>query len=142
MREPVPPRPTAPPLGNDGTLTGGANFAAGHSGTGVAFDGLTGRVALLADLSPHLGGDSTVAFWINTTQAGNDDVFLAPGLIGIDAAGTANDVFWGWLDGDGHIGIQAGDSSRRDEREPHQRRAMALHNDDAECDFRSSEGLR
>ena len=74
----------------------------------MAFDGLTGRVALDTDLSPHLGGDSTVAFWINTTQAGNDNVFLAPGVIGIDAAGTANDIFWGWLDGDGHIGVQAG----------------------------------
>jgi hypothetical protein len=96
--------------GNDGTLTGGASFVAGHSGTGVAFDGLTGRVALSADLSADLGGDSTVAFWINTTQAGNDDVFLAPGVIGIDAAGIENDIFWGWLTSAGHIGVQAGDT--------------------------------
>ena len=59
-------------------------------------------------MSPWLGGSGTVAFWLNTSQAGNDNVLAAPGILGVDATGSANDIFWGWLDATGHIGVQAG----------------------------------
>src|SRR5439155_12892631 len=51
---------------NNGTLAGGVRWAAGHAGSGLAFDGLTGRVELLTDLSPWLGASGTVAFWART----------------------------------------------------------------------------
>jgi hypothetical protein len=50
-----------------------------------------------------------VAFWLKTTQTGNDTMWLAPGVLGAESAGDGNDVFWGWLDAAGRIGVQAGD---------------------------------
>ena len=33
---------------------------------------------------------------------------MAPGVLGVESAGDGNDVFWGWLDATGRIGVQAG----------------------------------
>ena len=96
---------------NNGTLVGGATFAAGHTGSGLSFNGSTGRVELASDLSPTLGGTGTVAFWIMTTQIGNNTMWQAPGVLGVESAGDGNDVFWGWLDATGRIGVQAGNTA-------------------------------
>ena len=47
--------------GNDGTLTGGASFVAGHTASGLTFDGLAGHVALATNVSPWLGGRASGA---------------------------------------------------------------------------------
>ena len=99
------------PSSNNATLIGGATFAAGHSGSGVSFDGLTGRAELSSDISPTLGGFGTVAFWMMSTQTGNNTMWQAPGILGVESAGDGNDVFWGWLDATGRIGIQAGNTA-------------------------------
>jgi hypothetical protein len=95
---------------NNGTLVG-ATWTTGRTGSGLSFNGTSNRVDLASDLSAVLGGSGTVAFWINTTQTGNNTMWMAPGVLGVEAAGDGNDVFWGWLDATGRIGVQAGNTA-------------------------------
>lgn len=98
----------ASPSANNGTLVG-ATWTTGRSGSGLSFNGTSSRVDVASDLSQVLGGSGTIAFWIRTTQTGNNTMWQAPGVLGVEAAGDGNDVFWGWLDASGRIGVQAGD---------------------------------
>ena len=96
--------------GNGGTLTGGVTWTAGRTGAGTAlqFNGATGYVNLAQNAAQWLGGTATVAFWMRTTQTGNNTAGQAPGILGVESAGNGNDIFWGWLDASGRIGIKAG----------------------------------
>ena len=67
-------------------------------------------VQLTSDLSPILGGTSSLMAWINTTQTGNNTHYQAPAITGVEQSGAGNDINWGYLDGSGHIGIAVGDS--------------------------------
>lgn len=58
-----------------------------------------------------LKGTSSLSFWIRTTQTGNSDPFNSPGITGVEQAGGTDDIFWGWLDNSGHIGISVGTDS-------------------------------
>jgi MSHA biogenesis protein MshQ len=95
---------------NDGTLVG-ATWTTGHTGAGLSFNGTSARVDLANDLSPVLGATGTVAFWIRTTQTGNNTMWQAPGVLGVESAGDGNDIFWGWLDATGRIGVMAGNAA-------------------------------
>ena len=80
--------------GNDrDTNLNGGSWGPGQIAGGLQFDGndylSTGGV----DLSQWLGGTATMAFWINTTQVGNNTAWQAPGISGLEVAGGANDVF-------------------------------------------------
>jgi MSHA biogenesis protein MshQ len=100
--------------GNNGTLVGGVTWVAGRNaaaGTALSFNGSTGAVTLANSLAGVLGGTGTVAFWIRTTQVGNNTMWQAPGVLGVESAGNGNDVFWGWLDATGRIGIMAGNTA-------------------------------
>ncbi|MDZ7829076.1 MAG: LamG domain-containing protein [Halofilum sp. (in: g-proteobacteria)] len=55
------------------------------------------------DIAQRHGARST--FWIRTTQTGDDTGWQAPGVTGVEEAGGADDIFWGWIDGSGRIGI-------------------------------------
>jgi hypothetical protein len=98
---------------NAGTLTDGVTWTAGRSGAGTAlqFNGTTGFVNLAQNASQWLGVTGTVAFWLRTTQTGHNTAWHAPGILGVESAGNGNDIFWGWLDASGRIGIQAGNGS-------------------------------
>ena len=100
-----------------GTLRGGVTRVNGFTGRGLAFDGSTGRVLFGSDLNQWLGTTGSLSFRIRTTQTGNDSVALAPGLLG-SSAGDANDSYWGWLDGSGRIGVQAGDATGATSADP------------------------
>jgi len=54
---------------------------------------------------------ASLSFWIKTSQNGNNTAWRAPGVTGIEESGGTNDIFWGWLDAAGHIGIQKGDTA-------------------------------
>src|SRR5690606_4751505 len=97
--------------GNDrsGTSFNGANTDDGPP-VPIAGDPATCRYATcdgsndyfeVADLSDILGGTASLAFWIRTTQAGNDTGWEAPGVTGVEQGGGADDIFWGWLDAAG-----------------------------------------
>jgi len=94
--------------GNHGTLVGGVTWAPGRKpGTkALSFDGKTGYVKVPQDLNQWLGGTATVAFWINTTQVGDSEVWRSPTLLGVNLSGSARkDIFWAFLDNNGRIGL-------------------------------------
>lgn len=102
----------------DGTAVNGADTDGttpaipGEPGTcryGV-FDGNNDYVQV-PGLSNVLNGTASLAFWIKTTQRGDDTAWRAPGITGVEEAGGTDDIFWGWLDDDGHIGITVGNDN-------------------------------
>ena len=56
-----------------------------------------------------LSTTASLSFWVKTTQNGNDINYLAPGITGSEQNGGTDDIFWGWLDATGRIGISVGD---------------------------------
>lgn len=98
--------------GRDGTAQNGAQTDdatpaltgdPGTCGYGT-FDGGNDHVNV-AGLSGILNDTASLTFWIRTTQTGNDTAWQAPGVTGVEEAGGADDIFWGWIDGNGRIGI-------------------------------------
>jgi MSHA biogenesis protein MshQ len=55
-----------------------------------------------------LGGTATLSCWIKTTQTGANNSFDAPGVTGVEQGGGSNDIFWGFLDASGAIGLRPG----------------------------------
>jgi len=109
--------------GRDGTASNGAQTAgtnpaiAGDPGTcryGM-FDGADDYVQV-GNLSAILNGTASLGFWIRTTQTGNDTAWQAPGVTGVEESGGADDIFWGWIDAGGHIGISVGNDYATDQR--------------------------
>lgn len=98
--------------GINGTPAGGVfwNATGGIDGWGAfEFDGFDDFIAMPTNLTQWLNGTASLSVWLKTTQVGNDSVFIAPGITGVEQLGGANDVFWGWLSANGSLGIQAGD---------------------------------
>lgn len=95
---------------NDGTLTGEPKWEEGKLGKAVSLDGTKDCIALKKELSPILGKTASLSCWVKTKAAGNETFWQAPAIIGVEEAGGGNDIFWGWVDQDGKIGIQAGDA--------------------------------
>ncbi|MFQ3231742.1 MAG: MSHA biogenesis protein MshQ, partial [Reinekea sp.] len=56
---------------------------------------------------------STLSFWIKTANGytGNNTNYNAPAVTGIEISGSANDGFWGTIDGSGRIGVSKGDNT-------------------------------
>lgn len=71
------------------------------------FDGIDDYIDSPGNLST-LQGTASLSFWLRTTQVGHDISWLAPGVAGIEANLSTDDIFWGWLDSSGHIGISVG----------------------------------
>ena len=98
---------------NHGTLNNGVQRIVGTSGAqagnAVGFDGLNDYIGTTQDLATVLGGTATLVTWVRTSAIGDNTFWMAPGITGVEQAGFGNDVFWGWVDGSGRIGIQAGD---------------------------------
>ncbi len=101
---------------NHGTAVGGASTAGaspaipGDPGTCRygEFDGVNDYVNV-PGLSSYLNGTASLAFWIRTTQVGSDTAWVAPGVAGVELSGGTDDIFWGWLDASGRIGLSVGD---------------------------------
>ena len=74
-----------------------------------AFDGSDDYIQN-SDLYNYLKTTASLAFWIKTTQTGDDTGWRAPGITGVEQSGGGDDVFWGWIDSSGHIGISKGNS--------------------------------
>lgn len=62
----------------------------------------------VAGLSDTLNDTASLAFWIRTTQTGAADAWQSPGVAGVEEEGGTDDIFWGWLDDTGRIGISVG----------------------------------
>ncbi len=85
---------------NDGTAMNGLT----NTGSVGSFDGSDDYIELDSELST-LRSAGSLSVWIKTTQTGNNTMWDAPGITGIEEAGGGDDVFWGWIDATGHIGM-------------------------------------
>ena len=79
----------------------------GHICRAGDFDGVDDYIES-SDIFAILRDTASMSFWINTTQVGNDTGWMAPGVTGVEQAGGSDDIFWGWLDAAGRIGISVG----------------------------------
>lgn len=96
--------------GFHGTAISGATPVPAQVCNGVQLNGST-RYIQVNNLSNELDATASLAFWIKTTQVGNNTNYEAPGVTGVEQAGGGNDIFWGWLDASGRIGISVGDTA-------------------------------
>jgi len=93
---------------NDGSIQGATIGIGGTLDTSTYdFDGSDDYVSGATDIAA-LQGTASMSFWVNTTQRGEDTVYQAPGVTGVESNGDQDDVFWGWIDQDGHIGVTSG----------------------------------
>ncbi len=91
-----------------GTAQGGANtidntYQINRAGY---FDGVD-DVIVQDDLYTLLKATASLSFWIKTTQTGGSSPWTSPGVTGVEERGGVDDIFWGWLDTSGRIGISA-----------------------------------
>jgi Concanavalin A-like lectin/glucanases superfamily len=86
------------PTVTTGKFNNGRNFASSS----------TQFATSATDLSTILGGTATVAYWIKTTQVGNNTFWQTPGIMGIEEDGAGNDIFYGILNASGRILFQVG----------------------------------
>jgi MSHA biogenesis protein MshQ len=99
----------ASPTKNNGKMVGNAKWVDGKFGKALAFDG-SSCVQMEKDLCQWLGKTGSLSCWIQTKQQGNETFWQAPAITGIEEAGGGNDIFWGWINQDGKMGMQAGDA--------------------------------
>jgi hypothetical protein len=101
--------------GNLGTLMGGPAWVSPGAFPGspfaLSFDGTNAYVATMHDLAPVLGATASLACWIKTTHKGADNSFDAPGITGVEMNGGSDDIFWGFLDANGNLGLRPGGGS-------------------------------
>ena len=90
--------------------TNGSNYFGWDTITGTFTSTFESTVQVASDLSPTLGTTSSLLFWINTKQTGNDTHWKAPAVTGVEESANSNDINWGYLDSKGHIGVAVGDS--------------------------------
>ena len=83
-------------------------IAAGQVCRAGSFDGVDDYIES-NDVFALLQTTATLSFWIRTTQVGNDTGWLAPGIAGVEQSAGTDDIFWGWIDASGRIGVSVGD---------------------------------
>lgn len=94
---------------NTGTAKGGPTTVAGQICRGGDFDGANDYIQ--ASSLAALRGTASMSFWIKTTQTGRSNTWESPGIAGVEQAGGTDDIFWGWLDSNGRIGISVGNDN-------------------------------
>lgn len=119
----LPKQPKSQPQGNYGIAIDGRNrvwVGGWHSDLVAArWDPATNTWAAIPrdqvvdpGLDQWLGASGTLSAFIKTNQTGNNEPWSAPGITGVEEAGGPNDIFWGYITGNGKIGIAAGDGDR------------------------------
>ncbi|MDP3744555.1 MAG: LamG-like jellyroll fold domain-containing protein [Methylotenera sp.] len=94
---------------NNGTATNGTLTTSSTGiGQGICrlgvFDG-TNDYINIPTIYNQLKGTFSFSAWLNTTQVGNNVDWQAPGITGVEQNGGQNDIFIGWLDASGRIGL-------------------------------------
>lgn len=97
--------------GRDGTSKNSPTRTTGYIGLAANLSSATDAVDINQDLSAALGVSSTLSAWMRTSQTGNNTVWNAPGITGVEQSGGGNDIFFGWIDGGGLIGVTAGNGA-------------------------------
>jgi len=96
--------------GNSGIVTQATWTSLGKYHGAFDFDGNGDYIICSTDLNQWLGGTASLSVWIKTTQTGDLDPWDSPTITGFEEAGGGNDIFWGFIDNNGKIGIQAGNT--------------------------------
>ena len=80
-------------------------------GNGADLSGPSDTIDFGVDLAPVIGRSSTFSCWVKTKQVGHNTSWRAPGITGVEGAGNANDIFFGWIDATGRLGVNAGNGA-------------------------------
>jgi len=94
----------------NGPVTVDNKTASGGIGRVGYFDGVDDYIEIPQTAADILKGTASLSFWIKTTQTGNDITWAAPSIIGVEEDGGIDDIRWGWIDSNGHIGISKGNN--------------------------------
>lgn len=79
---------------------------------GVDLSQLSSGVPLLNESTGKiLGGTSSLSFSIKTQEFGSNTRWNAPGVFGYEEYGGTDDIFWGYIDANGHMAFAAGNSA-------------------------------
>lgn len=93
-----------------GTLTGGA-LSGGKASSVRTFrmdlDGGNDWMSTGSSL-PWFSGTFSVSYWVKTTAEGDDDISVAPALIGHDDSDNSRDLVYGYIDWSGGIAAKVG----------------------------------
>ena len=99
--------------GADGLLTNmdaGSDWVIGREFSALDFDGADDYLETGVNLGVTLGATSTLSFWIKITAVGGSNGLNSPGVMGVGAVGSTDDIQWGWIDNAGRINLSVGDS--------------------------------
>jgi hypothetical protein len=96
---------------NDGSASNSPTQTTGVTGNAIDVGGSDDTMDTGTDLSAVIGATSTLSIWLKTSQTGNINMWASPGIAGIEQAGGGNDIFFGWIDNNGYIGVTAGNGS-------------------------------
>ena len=97
--------------GNHGTAENSPTSTNAIFGNGVDMTGDNDVIDVGTDLSAALGYSSTFSAWLKTNQVGDNTSWRAPGITGVEGAGNSNDIFFGWIDASGYLGVTAGNGA-------------------------------
>lgn len=75
-----------------------------------SFDGVDDYIDVTG-IDGHLADTASLSFWLKTTQVGNATNWLAPGVTGVEQSGGTDDIFWGFIQSTGTIGVGVGDTN-------------------------------
>ena len=96
---------------NHATAFNSPSSIAGPIGNAIDLPGASDALNTTASLHTILGSTSTFSTWMKTSQVGSNTTWLAPGITGVEQSGGGNDIFFGWIDGSGAIGVTSGNGA-------------------------------
>ena len=96
--------------GKDASPIGSITDTSGPIGNSTSFDG-SSELDTGYGLEQIIGKTSTLSLWMKTTQVGNNTNWVAPGITGVEEAGGANDIFFGFIRSDGSIAVNSGNTA-------------------------------
>jgi hypothetical protein len=95
--------------GKTGTPVGTVTDLTGPIGNAISV--ASSSIDVGYDLALIIGKTSTLSFWVKTSVVGSTNSYASPGITGIEQSGGANDIFFGWVDNTGKIGVSAGNGA-------------------------------
>lgn len=96
--------------GKDCTQVGTVADVTGPNGNAVYLNG-SAALETGTNLAPVVGANTTVSFWIRTTTSGQPQFFNAPAVMGVREDSAYNEIYFGWMNNSGYIGIAAKDAA-------------------------------
>lgn len=96
--------------GKDCSQIGTVSDVSGPNGNAAYLNG-SAALETGTNLAPVIGANSTMSFWIKTNNTGSSQFFNSPAVTGVREDSAFNEIYYGWIDNSGFIGIAAKDSA-------------------------------